>query len=179
METILSKEFEDWTPVEKRLYRGPEELAAKLVAAEANFSTMVQDRSVLIRDLSAQKENALARERAMREKMQLFEENVPEVMNFDQFVAIPGIPFRAVPGNALLTSNVFKKTIDRDDVFRKILRFLVERESLFNTNAAKLQEGKGKRKTSEKDIKSKFSMFIFMRTEIDVRQVSSFSIDPF
>jgi hypothetical protein len=144
VETILSKEFEDWTPVEKRLYRGPEELAAKLVAAEANFSTMVQDRSVLIRDLSHEKRKAQDGVRVPSILLKL------QTAVFWVFISIPriflnqyftpwitnleglkGIPMKEIPGCDNLTPDVFNMSVDRDKVYEDLIRFYIERERIF------------------------------------------------
>ena len=65
--------------------------------------------------------------------MRLKRVRVHHVRTLEEFRAIPRIPFKDIPGNELLTSDVFGMSVDRDEqVVADLLKFFVKREDEFD-----------------------------------------------
>ena len=129
METILSKEFEDWTPVEKRRYGDHASLRAV-------YLSLVQRLNGLEKVLSHEKRKAQEGVRVPLisypfhdvSSINAFQQLTPWITNLE---GLKGIPMKEIPGCDNLTPDVFNMSVDRDKVYEDLIRFFIERERIF------------------------------------------------
>lgn len=123
LEAVLSKEFTNWTPLERQMYKNPVNLFEKIERLEQELVSL------------RKKEAALAKQKSNREELLVLrEKNVPEIKTLDELKAIPGLVFKDTPSFPFLTTDVFETSVDRDQEIEAIFRFLLKREPLFGNS---------------------------------------------
>lgn len=126
MKALLKKGPELWDVSDKNLYGDVPGLRAVFKSANDRLTALEQRLTDIQHSLSIYN-NAKVEKPG----------STTEISKLADLYALEGIGFKKTPGNERWAENTFDTTIDRDDVYRDILRFFVEREPLFRKEGPK------------------------------------------
>ncbi len=122
LEALFEKDLAQWTPEERDRYKNYDGLREELREEEERLYN-VQSRSL-----------ALEQRLTMLLKIQFQYKldkltKISTVVTLEDFMALD-LPFKEKPGNENIADHVFAKTVDRDYIFKDVLRAFVQIEPL-------------------------------------------------
>ena len=129
LEALFEKDEDGWTKKERDRFKDKDGLRDALQTAEKDLSSSKAELSALRAektDYVAMLKNESESKKTLQCQLDKLPK-IPTVVTLQDLMALD-LPFKKKAGNENIADHVFPKTVDREYIFKDVLRFFVERE---------------------------------------------------